>query len=302
MEQNILGTTFLNPLGLAAGFDKNATMIRALTALGFGHIEFGTITPKPQNGNPKPRLFRFQDQNSLQNAMGFNNQGMEKIKKRVEKLYPFATPIVANIGKNRTTSLKDALDDYKTLVNTFKDISDYMVINISSPNTPGLRELQNSDSIEKIFTMSKKITNKPILLKISPDLKIDDALSICSTALKYGADGIVATNTTTDYSLLQNSKDFGGISGNALKNKSLTMFKELSCEFYGKTTLISVGGISSAIEAYERIKMGANLIQIYSSFIFNGPKLNYEISKGILELMDKDGFHHISEAIGADTK
>jgi dihydroorotate dehydrogenase len=302
LEQNLLGTTFLNPVGLAAGFDKNATMIKMLTALGFGHIEFGTVTPKPQDGNPKPRLFRHIEQESLQNAMGFNNDGMQIVKKRVEKLYPFATPLCANIGKNKTTSSENALSDYEKLIETFKDLSDYIVINISSPNTPGLRDLQNEEFIKDLFTMAKSKTNKAVLLKISPDLEIKDAIDICKVALDNGADGIVATNTTTDYSLLPNPKDFGGISGKVLEQKSSALFEELARKFYGKTTLISVGGIDSAETAYKRIKMGASLVQIYSSFIFKGPKLNYDISQGILKLMDKDGFAHISEAIGVDRK
>ncbi len=302
LEQKLFGSTFLNPVGLAAGFDKNATMIKMLTALGFGHIEFGTITPKPQDGNPKPRLFRHIEQQSLQNAMGFNNDGMDKIKKAVEKLYPFATPLAANIGKNKITSAKDALGDYEKLIETFKDISDYIVINISSPNTPGLRDLQNEEFIKELFTMAKNKTDKAVLLKIAPDLEVKDAINICSVALENGAAGIVATNTTIDYSLLPNPQSFGGISGKVLEAKSSALFEELAKEFYGKTTLISAGGIDSAEIAYKRIKMGANLVQIYSSFIFKGPKINHDISKGILNFMDKDGFAHISEAIGVDRK
>ena len=302
LEQKLFGSTFLNPVGLAAGFDKNATMIKMLTALGFGHIEFGTVTPKQQNGNPKPRLFRHIEQESLQNAMGFNNDGMDKIKKKVEKLYPFATPLGANIGKNKTTSAGDALSDYEKLIETFKDISDYIVINISSPNTPGLRDLQNEEFIKELFTMAKSKTDKAVLLKIAPDLEVKDALNICGVALENGAGGIVATNTTIDYSLVPNPKSFGGISGKVLEQKSSALFEELAKEFYGKTTLISVGGIDSAEIAYKRIKMGASLVQIYSSFIYKGPKLNHDISQGILDLMDRDGFHHISEAIGKDRK
>jgi len=302
LEQKLLGTTFLNPIGLAAGFDKNATMIKMLTALGFGHIEFGTMTPKPQDGNPKPRLFRHIEQESLQNAMGFNNNGMDKIKERVEKLYPFAIPIAANIGKNKTTSAEDALGDYEKLIECFKDISDYIVINISSPNTPGLRDLQNEEFIKALFTMAKEKTDKSVLLKIAPDLEVKDAIDICSVALANGADGIVATNTTIDYSLVPNPQSFGGISGKVLEPKSSALFEELAKEFYGKTTLISAGGIDSAEIAYKRIKMGASLVQIYSAFIFKGPKLNHDISQGVLRLMDRDGFHHISEAVGAERK
>ncbi len=302
LEQNLFGTHFLNPIGLAAGFDKNATMIKMLTALGFGHIEFGTMTPKPQSGNPKPRLFRYPEFESIQNAMGFNNDGALVIKKRVEKLYPFATPLAANIGKNKTTSAQDALSDYEMLIDTFKNISDYLVINISSPNTPGLRDLQNETFIKDLFTMASSKTDKAVLLKIAPDLEMSEAINICNVALENGAGGIVATNTTVDYSLLPNAQDFGGISGKVLAPKSAKFFKELSREFYGKTPLISVGGIDNAKDAYERIKDGANLVQIYSSFIFKGPSLTKEISKGVLDLMDKDGFSHISEAIGANRR
>ena len=302
LEQTLFGRTFHNPLGLGAGFDKNATMIKMLTALGFGHIEYGTITPEPQEGNAKPRLFRFIEQESIQNAMGFNNEGMYTVGKRLESLYPFATPLGANIGKNKITSAENALKDYEKLITRFKDLSDYLVINISSPNTPGLRDLQNEAFIKDLFVMAKTLTCKPVLLKIAPDLAVADALTICSTALENGAAGIVATNTTIDYSLLPNAKDFGGISGKVLAEKSFAMFEAIAKEFYGKTTLISVGGIDSADEAYRRLKAGASLIQTYSSFIFKGPSLNRAINLGILERMEKDGFNHISEVIGSDRR
>lgn len=302
LEQNIFGKTFLNPLGLAAGFDKNATMIKMLTALGFGHIEYGTITPEPQDGNAKPRLFRYVEQESIQNAMGFNNEGMYKVAKRLEALYPFATPLGANIGKNKVTSPENALKDYEKLIKRFKDLSDYLVINISSPNTPGLRDLQNEQFIKDLFVMAKELTLKPVLLKIAPDLSTSDALHVSSTALENGAAGIVATNTTIDYSLLPNAKDFGGISGKVLTEKSFALFEALAKEFFGKTTLISVGGIDSADEAYRRLKAGASLIQIYSAFIFKGPSLNRAINLGILERMERDGFSHISEVIGSDRR
>lgn len=302
LEQKLLGTTFLNPLGLAAGFDKNATMIKPLTAMGFGHIEYGTMTPEPQNGNPKPRLFRFPKEESIQNAMGFNNDGMSKIAKRIEALYPFATPLGANIGKNKTTSSENALGDYEKLIKRFHAISDFLVVNISSPNTPGLRDLQNEKFIADLFIMAKEITSKPVLLKISPDLEGNDALHVSSVALENGASGIVATNTTIDYTLLKNAKNFGGISGKVLKEKSFSIFKALAEEFYGKTTLISVGGIDSPEEAYKRIKAGASLVQTYSSFIFKGPSLNKAINTEILRFMNIDGFTHISEAIGSDRR
>jgi len=302
LEQELFGVTFLNPVGIAAGFDKNATMIKMLTALGFGHIEFGTVTPIPQFGNKKPRLFRFVQAQSLQNAMGFNNDGMRKIEKRVKKIYPFATPLGANIGKNKATSQEDALSDYEALIKTFKDLSDYMVINISSPNTPGLRDLQNEKFIKELFLLAKEISHKPVLLKIAPDLEIEDAINICKVAIDNGASGIIATNTTIDYTLLDDAKDFGGISGKVLQEKSFKLFEAIAKEFFGKTTLISVGGIDSAQEAYRRLKAGASLVQIYSSFIFGGPMLVRDINKGIIKLMQEDNVQHISEIIGRDRK
>lgn len=302
LEQTILGTVFPNPLGLGAGFDKNATMVKMLTALGFGYIEFGTITPEAQKGNSKPRLFRFVKEESLQNAMGFNNDGMRKVSQRLGSLYPYATPLGANIGKNKTTPSDEALKDYEVLIKRFEGLSDYLVINISSPNTPGLRDLQNESFIESVFIMAKKLTSKPVLLKISPDLSVEDALSLCHCALRFGADGIIATNTTIDYTLLSNAKTFGGISGKVLKEKSFELFEALAKEFFGKTVLISVGGIDSAEEAYRRLKAGAHLIQLYSSFIFGGPPLLKKINEGILSLMEKEGYNHINDVIGSDRR
>ncbi len=300
LSQTLFNVTFPNPVGLAAGFDKNATMLEGLAAIGFGSIEFGTVTPMPQEGNPKPRLFRFPEQNSIQNAMGFNNQGLEEVKKRVSTYYPYKIPLGANIGKNKTTTTLNTLDDYKKLIHAFHPISDYIVINISSPNTPGLRDLQNEDFITSLFDMALRITDKPILLKIAPDLEIQDAIEMCQIALKHGAAGIIATNTTIDYSLLPKAKDFGGISGEVLKEKSFRLFQALAKEFYGKTTLISVGGIDSGEEAYRRLKAGATLVQVFSAIIFEGPSLVKEINSSILKLMNEDGYKHISEVIGSD--
>ena len=300
LSQTLFGVTFANPVGLAAGFDKNATMLEGLEAAGFGSIEFGTVTPLPQEGNPKPRLFRFPKYNSVQNAMGFNNQGLEAVKKRVSSYYPYKIPLGANIGKNKTTTELNTLDDYKKLIHAFHTISDYIVINISSPNTPGLRDLQNESFISALFDMAVTITDKPILLKIAPDLEEQDAIDMCQIALNHGAQGIIATNTTIDYSLLTDAKDFGGISGEVLKEKSYKLFQALAKEFYGKTTLISVGGIDSGEEAYRRLKAGATLVQVYSAIIFKGPSLVKNINLRLLELMKKDGYSHISEVIGSD--
>lgn len=302
LNQNIFGLNFPNPIGIAGGFDKNATMIKSLFALGYGHIEYGTLTPKPQSGNAKPRLFRLIEEESIQNAMGFNNDGSVVIKNRIEDIYPFEIPIFCNIGKNKITPNAEAINDYINLVKIFSEISDSFVINISSPNTPNLRDLQEESFINDLFLAIKPLTSKPIILKISPDMSIEKSLQICTTAIKNGANGIILTNTTIDYSLSKNAKNFGGISGQLLKNRSKTLLKELAKELFGKTILISSGGINNADEAYERIKLGANLVQIYTAFIYNGPKICYNINSKLAEMIEKDGYENISQAVGVNLK
>ncbi len=302
LTQELFGRTFYNPVGLGAGFDKNATMIRGMQILGFGYTEIGTVTPKPQEGNPKPRMFRHIEEEAIQNAMGFNNDGLIKVQKRLRQRYPFTTPIGVNIGKNKVTPENEAINDYTTLIKAFHFLGDYLVINISSPNTPGLRDLQNEEFITKLFTEAKAITDKPILLKIAPDMAIEDAVALTKMAVEKGADGIVATNTTIDYSLVKNPKDIGGLSGAVLKQKSFEIFEAIAKELYGKTILISVGGIDSAEEAYKRIKAGASLVQILSGLIFHGPDMIKNINTELTKLIKADGYSNITEAIGADRK
>ncbi len=302
LRQELFGKTFHNPIGLAAGFDKNGEYIKAMPSLGFGFTEIGTITPKPQAGNARPRLFRLKEDRSIQNAMGFNNRGAEFMLKQLSKVKNFDYPIGINIGKNKLTPENEALNDYKTLLETFKNSGDYIVINISSPNTPGLRDLQNEKFITDLFTMAKEITTQPIFLKIAPDMEAQDAIDLCTSAVNAGAAGIIATNTTIDYSLTKHAKDFGGISGALVREKSYELFKAIGKELYGKTILISVGGIETAEDAYRRIKAGATLIQIYSMLIYNGPIMIKEINEGLIKLLKADGYQHISEAIGADYK
>lgn len=302
LTQEVLGTTFHNPIGLGAGFDKNATMIKAMPAMGFGYTEIGTMTPKAQPGNDKPRLFRYPEQEAIQNAMGFNNHGAYEVIQNLKKVYPYSIPIGASIGKNKLTPENKALEDYETLIKGFKDICDYLVVNISSPNTPNLRDLQNEEFIKAVFGMAKDITDTPILLKIAPDMAHETAITLCQTAVESGADGIVATNTTQDYSLLPNPQDFGGISGKVMSDKSYDIFKAIGKELHDKTTLISVGGISDAKDAYRRIKAGASLVQIYSAFIFQGPSMCKNINNELIELLKADGYTNISQAVGADFK
>ena len=302
LHQELFGREFLNPVGLGAGFDKNATMIRGMEILGFGYTEIGTVTPKPQTGNPKPRMFRHIEEETIQNAMGFNNEGSEAVVSRLKKRFPFTTPIGVNIGKNKLTAEDEAINDYTSLIKDFDGLGDYFVINISSPNTPGLRDLQNEEFIGKLFSEAKALTKMPILLKIAPDMAIEDAVALTKMAVEKGADGIIATNTTIDYSLVKNPKDIGGLSGAVLKEKSFKIFEAIAKELYGKTTLISVGGIDSAEEAYRRIKAGANLVQILSGIIFHGPDMIMNVNKGLIELLKADGYTNITQAIGADRK
>jgi dihydroorotate dehydrogenase len=304
IEQTIFARRFKNPVGLGAGFDKNGQYITAMPTIGFGFTEIGTVTPQPQDGNAKPRLFRLIDEQSIQNAMGFNNKGSYYMLQGLKKLHFFDYPIGINIGKNKLTPENEALNDYELLLRAFKDYGDYIVINISSPNTPGLRDLQNEAFITAIFEMATKITNQPILLKIAPDMQVQDAIKLCQSAVDAGAAGLIATNTTIDYTLTNSphKQNFGGISGALLTEKSYQLFRAIGKEFHAKTVLISVGGIDSAEEAYRRIKAGASLVQVYSMLVYKGPALVKEINEGLIILLKKDGYSHISEAIGADWK
>ncbi|WRB26302.1 quinone-dependent dihydroorotate dehydrogenase [Helicobacter pylori] len=302
LENEILGLHFPNPLGLAAGFDKNTSMLRALTAFGFGYLEAGTLTNEAQMGNERPRLFRHIEEESLQNAMGFNNHGAVLGARSFKRFAPYKTPIGINLGKNKHTEQAHALEDYKAVLNKCLDIGDYYTFNLSSPNTPNLRDLQNKAFVNELFCMAKEMTHKPLFLKIAPDLETDSMLEIVNSAIEAGAHGIIATNTTIDKSLVFAPKEMGGLSGKCLTKKSREIFKELAKAFFNKSVLVSVGGISGAKEAYERIKMGASLLQIYSAFIYNGPNLCQNILKDLVKLLQKDGFLSVKEAIGADLR
>lgn len=296
----VCGIPFNNPIGLAAGFDKNATMLEGLATLGFGFLELGTITKLPQSGNPKPRLFRHIEEKSIQNAMGFNNDGADAIKERLKNSYPFCLPIGINFGKNKQTKQEDALSDYEKLLQEFLTLGDYYVFNLSSPNTLNLRDLQNESFVGELFNMARTYTNKPLFLKIAPDISTDSMLQVCKKAIDTGASGIIATNTTLDYSVVKNPKDIGGISGAALRQKSSEVFKILAQNFFKETTLIAVGGISNAMDAYERILHGASLVQVYTGFIFEGPSICKNINQELTTLLKADGFSNIKEAIGAN--
>ncbi len=300
LNQKIWNLEFKNPVGVAAGFDKRATMIYGWPALGFGWGEIGAVTPKPQSGNPKPRAWRHIEYEAVQNAYGFNNEGVYVIKKRLKKNYPFILPIGANIGKNKTTPENKAIEDYKILITELKDVVDFFVVNISSPNTPGLRDLLNADFIATLFTELKKLTDKPILIKFSPDMENEMIINLANLSVENKTDGIIVTNTTVKYDLVNTNIKRGGISGKPLAKRSYEVLKIVANEVFGKVPIVSVGGIDSAEEAYKRIKAGASLLQVYTAIIYKGPGVVGEINRGLIELLKKDGFSHISEAVGAE--
>jgi dihydroorotate dehydrogenase len=302
LRQTLFGRDFPNPVGLAAGFDKDAVAVRAMPALGFGFVEVGTVTPLPQPGNPRPRLFRHPAERSLQNALGFNNGGMAALRRHLETVYPFSLPLGVNVGRNKATPPERSLDDYETLLRGLHDLCDYLVVNLSSPNTPGLRDLQNEEFLRALFSLAKEITTKPILVKIAPDLDPAQAVSLSETAVDAGATGIIATNTTIDYSLIPGAKDFGGLSGRCLREKSFGIFEAVAKALYGRAVLISVGGIDSGAEAYRRLRAGASLVQVYTGLIYEGPSLPRRINEELLRLMEGDGVRGIGEVVGVDRR
>lgn len=297
LRQKLHDVTFNNPVGLAAGFDKNANMIKALSALGFGFLELGTITPLPQAGNPKPRIFRHVKEESLQNSMGFNNLGLEYVQNRLEKIYPYKIPLGLSLGKNKNS--QDSVKDYLTLANNFKDLCDYYVINISSPNTANLRDLQNEEFLTNLCEEIRLISTKAIFIKLAADLEVKQAINLCIKAVDLGFQGIILNNTSTNYSLVENPQQTGGISGRAITKLSNDFFSKVAKEIYKHCTLIAVGGIFDANEAYDRIKKGASLVQIYTSMIYEGAGIAKKINKDLIKLIKADGFKNITEACGS---
>ena len=296
-------TIFKNPVGLGAGFDKNCDYANVLQNFGFGFLEFGTVTPKEQYGNEKPRIFRLIKDKSLQNSMGFSNLGCEYFLNNIKNIKNTnSIAIGINIGKNKTT--KDALKDYEFLLKEFDKKSSYIAINISSPNTKGLRDLQNKDFLADVFKCIKANNiSSPVLVKISPDMSKKDTLALCKNAIKLGVDGLIISNTTIDYSLSKNCLDKGGVSGELLCEKSRNMLEYIASNIdYKKTILISCGGISNANEAYKRIRLGASLVQIYTALIYEGVGICSDINKNLAKLLKQDGFKNISQAIGVDIK
>ncbi|ELY4632305.1 quinone-dependent dihydroorotate dehydrogenase [Cronobacter sakazakii] len=283
-----MGLTFKNPLGLAAGLDKNGECIDALGALGFGSVEIGTVTPRPQPGNDKPRLFRLVEAEGLINRMGFNNLGVDNLVENVKKAH-FDGVLGINIGKNKDTPVEQGKDDYLICMEKVFPYAGYIAINISSPNTPGLRSLQYGDALDDLLTAIKnqqqRLSQKhhkyvPVAVKIAPDLSLEELIQVADSLVRHNIDGVIATNTTLDRSLVQGMKycdETGGLSGRPLQLKSTEIIRLLSQELQGRLPIIGVGGIDSVIAAREKIAAGASLIQIYSGFIFKGPPLVKEI-------------------------
>ncbi len=292
LERELFGIKFPNPVGLAAGFDKDAKLIDQLACMGFGFVEIGTITPKPQEGNPKPRLFRLPKDKAIINRMGFNNEGLSsaihRLKTRKSKII-----VGGNIGKNKITKNTEAFSDYKKCFEELFDYVDYFVVNVSSPNTPGLRELQEKKPLTRLLKGLQNLNNekkdpKPILLKIAPDLsdkELDDIVVIVQDA---AIAGVIATNTTVERSYLTtdwetvNQIGNGGLSGKPLKDRSTEVIAYLHEKSNGTFPIIGVGGIMSEKDALEKLAAGASLIQIYSGFIYEGPSLIKRINKAIL--------------------
>ena len=300
LERDVFGLHFKNPVGLGAGFDKNAAYLRELSTLGFGFVEVGTITPKAQLGNLKPRLFRLPKDQALINRMGFNNDGVETIKQRLLQWNNYkskngGSPIIVggNIGKNKITPNETAYRDYEICFTELFDYVDYFVVNVSSPNTPGLRELQEKDSLRKILSQLQNInqgkTNpKPLLLKIAPDLTTTQLNDIVELCFEVQLSGLVATNTTIDRGQLQTPQVMlekigaGGLSGKPLTDKSTSVVKYLSQQTQQKIPIIASGGIFNGDDAIEKINAGASLVQVWTGFVYEGPGIAKHICKQIV--------------------
>ncbi len=312
LTSNLWGLDFSHPVGLAAGFDKNGEVIAPLLKQGFSFVEAGSVTPEAQEGNPKPRLFRLQQDQAIINRMGFNNSGKDEFIKNLNKIKqsPIKKGIIgANIGKNKL-SPNDA-SDYLTMLESTYGLSDYITVNISSPNTPNLRDMQSGEQLfdllqalhkGKIELHKKTSKNIPLLLKIAPDVTTEESHYIAEILKQFPMDGLIISNTTLDRTNLKSPQKIqqGGLSGAPLFNKSTQALKNMYQLTEGKIPLIGVGGISNGFDAYQKIRSGASLIQIYSVLVYKGFGIINDINRELVQLLEKDGFDNISDAIGAD--
>ncbi len=307
LKQSLWGFDFPNPIGLAAGFDKNAEVFEQLLQLGFGFVETGTVTPLAQPGNEKPRMFRLVEDDAIINRLGFNNDGLAAYQVRLEKWrYKGARGIVgANIGKNKTST--NSVGDYVKGVSALSELASYLVVNVSSPNTPGLRDLQGKQKLSELLQSvleARSVASRqpPLFLKVAPDLESNDIEDIAEVATTNGIGGIIATNTTIDrpdFLTSKNKAELGGLSGKPLFAPSCEVLKRFYKMTNGDLPLIGVGGVSDGRDAYEKIKSGASLVQFYSSMIFEGPWVAKKINHELADLLRNDGFKNVADAIGA---
>ncbi len=296
------GTSFRNPVGVAAGFDKNAEVTHGLAALGFGFVEIGTVTPYPQAGNDRPRLFRLPRDDAMINRMGFNGHGMERVKERLESGGIPHIPLGINVGKMNTSDEDEAIEDYRRVFDRLSPFADYVVVNVSCPNTPDEFEEDSPDHLAEIFETLEKENDHdvPILVKVGPDSPEESLYELVDIVEAYDLDGIVATNTTTSRTGICSSTrtEWGGLSGKPLEARSTDVIRTLAS--YTELPIVGVGGIDSATSAYEKIRAGACLVQLYTGFVYRGPAVAREINEGLVQLLRRDGFSTVEAAIGAD--
>jgi dihydroorotate dehydrogenase len=316
LEQNLFGLKFPNPLGLAAGFDKDGVAAPIWSSLGFGFAELGTVTYHPQPGNPRPRLFRLPLDKAALNRMGFNNSGAAVMAKLLAESQQnlISIPIGVNLGKSKVTPLEEAACDYLNSFRLLKDCGDYFVVNVSSPNTPGLRSLQDASMLSQILDLLQKenTAQKPLFVKIAPDLEWEAIADIISLAQTYHLAGIIATNTTIRRDQLKTlvinqtgkpvQEEAGGISGAPLSDRSTEIIRFIATQTQGKMPIIGVGGIFSPEDAWEKITAGASLIQVYTGWIYEGPFMVRRILQGLLSKLEENGLNSISEAVGLQVK
>ena len=305
LNTELLGKNFPNPVGLAAGFDKSAEVYNSLLRFGFGFVEIGTVTPLKQFGNSKPRIFRLEEDGALINRLGFNNDGIEIIKKRIKSEKKKGV-LGINIGPNKNT--KDQKNDFCLGLKNFFDIADYITINISSPNTEGLRDFHDQEKLKDLLLALNKIKNEnkiniPLLLKISPDIVDNHISEIADVAIKNDISGIILTNTTdSNRDKLMNNfkKEEGGLSGKPLQQISTDMIKKFYKQLNGKIPIIGVGGVNSGKSAYEKITAGASLLQLYTGLVYEGPLLVKNIKKELIQILKSEGLNNIKDAVGKD--
>jgi dihydroorotate dehydrogenase len=316
LAQRLWNTDFANPVGLAAGFDKDARAPHVWPLLGFGFAELGTITAHAQPGNPPPRLFRLPADRALINRLGFNNAGADAVARRLAHLHQATAPSIPigiNIGKSRVTPIEQAADDYAHSFRQLAAFATYVVINVSSPNTPGLRDLQAEDELSRLLaTLVRENTTwaqqqhqspRPLLIKVAPDLSEEALASIVNVARAGGADGLVATNTTVRRDgLTIATEEGGGLSGAPLRARATSVIRTLHRLAGGALPIIGVGGIFTADDAYEKIRAGASLVQLYTGMIYEGPRAAHRIAHGLVTLLARDGFPHIRDAVGTESR